>query len=100
MQRRRNCCAPVAAVTFTPHLQRFFPNLGERTIDSPTLRALVKALDAEHPGLAGYLVDDRGRLRTHVMIFVDGRPLADREELADAIGPDTRVYIAQALSGG
>jgi hypothetical protein len=90
----------VAAVTFTPHLQRFFPALAESSIDSPTLRALVTALEAEHPGLAGYLVDDRGRLRAHVTIFVDGRPLADREALTDAIGKDTRVYIAQALSGG
>lgn len=90
----------MAAVTFTPHLERFFPTLSERSVDSPTLRALVTALDAEHPGLAGYLVDDRGRLRQHVIIFVDGRPLSDREKLQDAIGKDTRVYIAQALSGG
>ena len=90
----------MAAVTFTPHLERFFPDLQESSIDAPTVRALVAALDEEHPGLAGYLVDDRGRLRAHVTIFVDGKPLADRETLGDALGPQTRVYVAQALSGG
>jgi hypothetical protein len=90
----------LAAVTFTPHLARFFPSLRDASIDSPTVRALVAALDERHPGLAGYLVDDRGRLRQHVTIFVDGRPLEDRETLTDVLASGSRVYVAQALSGG
>jgi hypothetical protein len=34
------------------------------------------------------------------MIFVDDRPLADRQRLSDPLRPDSQVFVMQALSGG
>lgn len=90
----------MARVSYTNHLVRYFPALADEDVDAPDVRALVRELDARHPGLAGYLVDERGRLRQHVNIFVGGTPLRDRMSLADALAHDVRVHIAQALSGG
>ena len=90
----------MAHVSFTPHLKRFFPMLAECEVDGPTVRAVIDELDRRYPGFASYLVDEAGRLRRHVNIFVGSEPIADRETLGDALGPSTPVFIVQALSGG
>lgn len=90
----------MAFVTYTPHLSRFFPGLAEGEIPGATVAEVIAALDRKHPGLQGYLVDDRGALRQHVNVFVGGSPVKDREKLADRIAPSERIFIAQALSGG
>jgi sulfur-carrier protein len=87
-------------VSFTPHLRRFFPNLDECDVDAATVRAVVDELERRHPGLASYIVDETGRLRRHVNIFVGDEPIYDRANLSDAVAADGRVFIAQALSGG
>lgn len=90
----------MAHVSFTRHLQRFFPTLEAVEVPASTVRELVEALERRHPGLASYLTDDAGRLRRHVNIFVGDEPIGDRAGLGDALSPDARVFIVQALSGG
>ena len=90
----------MARVTFTPHLARYFPTLDAHEVACASVAELIQALERAHPGLAGYLVDERGRLRQHVNVFVDGRAVKDRERLADPLAPTSQVYVAQALSGG
>jgi sulfur-carrier protein len=90
----------MAHVTFTPHLNRFFPELVECDIEGPTVRAVIDELERRNPGFASYIVDEGGRLRRHVNIFVGDEPIRDREALGDALGASTPVFIVQALSGG
>lgn len=90
----------MAHVSFTRHLTRFFPALAEGEVPGATVREVIDALDQRHPGLASYLVDDAGRLRRHVNVFVGDEPICDRATLSDALAPDARVFILQALSGG
>jgi hypothetical protein len=70
-----------------------------RTLPGGSVRDVLDALFAEHPHLRGYLVDDRGELRHHVVAFVNG-VAADKQALDAAIPPDAEVYLFQALSGG
>ena len=91
----------MAQVRFTRHLVRFFPDLGDRVpADGETVAEVVADLDAQYPGLAGYVVDERGALRRHVNIFLDGELIHDRETLQDPVRPGDELYIFQALSGG
>jgi sulfur-carrier protein len=90
----------MAHVTYTAHLARYFPALREGPVEAQTVAELVAGLERAHPGLASYLVDERGALRKHVNIFVGSRPVRDRERLSDALDANQRVFIAQALSGG
>ncbi len=92
----------MAIVHFTRHLFSFFPQLEghEVTVEAATVREVVLALDAQAPGIAFYLCDELGRLRTHVNIFVDKQMVKDRRGLSDAITLHTEVHIIQALSGG
>lgn len=91
----------MAQVRFTNHLSRFFPDLRQDiSVPGATVADVVGALDESFPGLGGYLVDERGRLRRHVNIFVNGEMIVDREALADPVSDSTQVFILQALSGG
>ena len=92
----------MAKVELTRHLFTFFPQLQgkELEVEAATVGDVVRALEAMAPGFAFYVCDERGRLRTHVNIFVGDEPIADRGRLTDPVKPDSRVFILQALSGG
>lgn len=91
----------MAQVKFTRHLVRFFPTLGDVvTVPGETVAEIVTELDGMYPGLASYIVDERGALRKHVNIFLDNDLIHDRETLQDPVGKDDKLYIFQALSGG
>lgn len=90
-------------VLLTPNLARVLPGLGgltELEVDGATAAEVVAALDARFPGLAAYVVDERGRLRKHVNLFVEGEMVRDRATLADPVPADGTVHLIQALSGG
>ena len=92
----------MAQVELTRHLYQFFPELQgkEFQVEASTVAEIVAELDRIAPGLGFYICDERGRLRQHVNIFVDQEMIADRRQLTDRVASDSRVFIAQALSGG
>ncbi len=90
----------MARVTFTRHLLRFFPALAEGEVPGATVREVIDELERRHPGFAAYVVDETGRLRRHVNVFVGDEPVYDRARLSDKLSPGDRVFILQALSGG
>lgn len=91
----------MSRVRFTSHLQKFFPTLKQDIqIDGRTVAEIVAALDQRFPGLAAYIVDERGALRKHVNIFVGDELISDRLQLQDQVAGDQSIYIMQALSGG
>ncbi len=86
-------------VTFTANLQRH--------LDCPTIEVgagnvdqVLAAVFARRPVLRSYIVDDQGRLRRHVNVFINAAMIADREGLSDAVGETDEVFVFQALSGG
>ena len=83
----------------TPRLQRFTATPEVET-GAATLREALEAAFAINPRLRGYVLDDQGHLRVNVVVFVDGRRVADRVALHDSLRPDSRVHVLQALSGG
>ena len=87
-------------VKFTYALKRFFPQLKEIPVTSNNLPDLLKAIDSQYPGIQSYIVDERGSLRKHVNIFIDGELIKDREKLSDVFSEESEVFIMQALSGG
>ncbi|HFA50382.1 MAG TPA: molybdenum cofactor biosynthesis protein MoaD [Bacteroidetes bacterium] len=87
-------------IKFTYALKRFFPQLKETPAKGKDLSALLDDLNGHYPGIKEYVVDERGSLRKHVNIFIDGELIKDRQKLSDAFRDDSEVYIMQALSGG
>jgi hypothetical protein len=64
------------------------------------VREVFEALFARHPTLRGYVLDEHGRIRRHVAVFVGGSALSHRSDLGEALAPAEDVHILQALSGG
>jgi hypothetical protein len=92
----------VPTVELTRHLHAFFPSLGGRAVavEGSTVAEVVRAMEALAPGFAFYVCDEVGRLRRHVLVYVGSEPVRDRGTLGDPVGPDARVLIVPALSGG
>ena len=86
-------------VSFTPNLNRHL-SCPQRSVAGATVAQALHRVFADNPRLEGYILDDQGRLRKHVAVFVDGRMIDDRHHLSDPLNPDAEIYVAQALSGG
>jgi len=87
-------------VRFTRHLVRFFPGLERTEVEGGTVAEVIAALDKKYPGLADYIVDERGALRRHVNIFLSQEMVHDRQQLSDPVQDGDDMYVFQALSGG
>ena len=93
----------MANVRYTKHLTRFFPDLANHSqlhVSGETVAEVITSLDKSYPGLAAYIVDERGALRKHVNIFLDQELIHDRETLQDPVAENDSLFIFQALSGG
>ena len=86
-------------VSFARSLERFLP-CPSRTVEGRTVREALDAVVKNDPRLGAYLVDEQGRLRAHVAVFVGGAFVRDRETLSDSVPDGAEIHVLQALSGG
>lgn len=89
----------MAWLFFTQQLARF-TSVPQVETSAGALRAALEDAFAINPLLRGYVLDDQGRLRANVTIFIDGRRCHDPARLDDPLQPGSQVYVLQALSGG
>jgi hypothetical protein len=94
----------VAKLVLASQLARWLPEAtaGEITLQLPgsTVRAVLDALFAQYPSLRGYVLDEHGRIRRHVALFVDGAALPHSADLTQPLGAEAELHVLQALSGG
>jgi len=90
----------MTSIKFTSALKRFYPDLDDFEMEGKNVSELLEKIDTKYSGIKNYLVDDRGALRKHVNIFVDGELILDREKMTDTLKNESEVFIMQALSGG
>ena len=64
---------------------------------APPLRAILAALDSSFPGIRFRMIDEQGKLRPHIAMFVGPKAVRD---LGTPVPPDTELMIVAALSGG
>ena len=64
---------------------------------APCLADGLAALDARFPGLRFRIVDERGHIRPHIRLFIDGTQARD---LAMPLPGRAELMIVGALSGG
>jgi len=86
-------------VTFTPNIQRHV-NCPPTKVEGETVRQVLDAVFHENPRARAYVLDEQGAVRPHMVVFVDGRQVLDRQHLSDPVPRDGEIYVAQALSGG
>ena len=86
-------------VRFTQNIQRHIA-CPTREIDGGTVREVLNGYFQLHAQARGYVLDDQGRLRQHMAIFINGAQLLDRDRLSDPVPAGAIVDLVQALSGG
>jgi sulfur-carrier protein len=68
----------------------------EQEIAGATVHELLRALEDLHPSVAGWILDERGSIRRHINVFVNG----ERGRERTAVGAADRVEILPAITGG
>ncbi len=86
-------------VTFTANLRRHV-DCPSADVPAATVGEALEAVFARSPAVRGYIVDDQGALRRHVVVFVAGEAVRDRVRLSDPVAADAEITVMQALSGG
>lgn len=86
-------------VVFTQNLQRHLA-CPEEGAAPGTVRQVLSEVFARNPRVRGYVLDDHGGLRKHMVVFVNGVQIQDPVDLSDEVPDNGEVYVMQALSGG
>ena len=89
----------MARIACTSHLRDVGP-LRPTHYPGATLGEVLSAMGGDYPRLGDYVLDDQGRLRKHIAIFIDGAMVAHETALAQPLAASSDVYVFQALSGG
>jgi molybdopterin synthase sulfur carrier subunit len=61
-----------------------------------TVDELLRAIEAEHPATRGWILDERGVLRRHINVFVNGELGGQGTEVRS----EDKIDVLPALSGG
>lgn len=72
----------------------------ELELEAGTLREVLAALDAAHPGFGGRIFDDSGELRRFVNVFVADEDIRFLEGLDTPVADGQTVSIVPAVAGG
>jgi len=86
----------MALVRVRGQLRRLTGGHGDHEIEGSTVMELLRTLERDQPAVDGWVLDERGRIRRHINVFVNG-------ERADASWPveaGDRVEVLPAISGG
>ena len=86
-------------VRFTQNIQRHVI-CPTREASGSTLRAVLDDYFRDNESARGYVLDEQGRIRQHMVVFIDGEMVRDRDRLSDAVKPDSVIDVIQSLSGG
>lgn len=87
-------------ISFTGNLKRFFPDLATQHSSATTIGNILKELEVQHKGIRDYIIDEQGRIRTHVNIFVGNELIEVNDILEFEVAEEAEIYVMQALSGG
>ncbi|MBA2529361.1 MAG: MoaD/ThiS family protein [Euzebyales bacterium] len=69
-------------------------------VDGDDVGEVVRALDSAHPGIAERILDEQGRVRRFVNVFVDDDDIRFADGLATPVGNGSVVSIIPAVAGG
>lgn len=84
----------------TVHLRAPLKDLagGSRTVevDGASVGEVLRELERQHPRIVGWVLDEHGRVRTHVNVFVDGERVREDAPVAES----ATVHVLPSISGG
>jgi molybdopterin synthase sulfur carrier subunit len=86
----------MAVVRLRGPLKRLAGDRSEHALDGATVGELLNALERANPAMGGWILDERGLVRRHINVFVNGELGGDET----AVGAEDLVDVLPAISGG
>lgn len=86
----------MAVVCVRGPLRKLAGERAEHALEGATVVELLRALELRHLNMSGWILDERGLIRRHINVFVNGEP--GHEETAVRSGD--RVEVVPAITGG
>jgi sulfur-carrier protein len=77
-------------------LKRLAGGTSEQAIDGGSVAEVLRALERAHPTAKGWILDERGELRQHLQVFINGEPCTPDAR----VEANDRVDVVPAISGG
>jgi molybdopterin converting factor small subunit len=81
-------------------LRSYTAGAAEVTAAPGTLREVIAGLDASYPGIAGRLLDDNGKLRRFVNVYVAEEDVRFTDGLDTVVPEGAQVSVIPAVAGG
>ncbi len=86
----------MAIVTLRRPLRDLVDGRGDVPVEGPTVGDVLRSLERDEPRLRGWILDERGDIRQHVLVFVN----AEQADATTALRATDRVHVLPAISGG
>ena len=86
----------MAVVRLRQPLKRLAGDRAEHALEGASVGELLAALERANPAARGWILDERGDLRRHINVFVNGEPGGQDTR----VGADDRIDVLPAISGG
>lgn len=86
----------MAVVCVRGPLRKLAGGRAEHELEGPTVVELLRTLELRNPEMGGWILDERGLIRPHINVFVNG----ERGREATAVRPGDRVEVLPAITGG
>ena len=87
---------PSAVVCVRGPLRKLAGDRAEHELPGATVIELLRALEGRFPTVSGWILDERGLIRRHINVFVNG----ERGGEATAVRSGARVEVVPAITGG
>jgi sulfur-carrier protein len=68
----------------------------EHEVEGATVLEVLRGLEVHHPDISGWILDERGMIRRHINVFVNGERGSERT----AVRSVDRVEVIPAITGG
>jgi molybdopterin synthase sulfur carrier subunit len=68
----------------------------EHELEGATVVELLRALESRHPEMGGWILDERGLIRRHINVFLNG----ERADEETSVRSGDRVDVLPAITGG
>lgn len=81
-------------------LRSYTSGAAEVSAEGGTLREVIAGLDAEFPGVGGRILDDTGKIRRFVNVYVGDTDVRLAQGLDTPVPPGTQVSVIPAVAGG
>lgn len=70
--------------------------ISEHDLNGASVGEVMRELERRYPPITGWILDEQGRVRQHVNVFVEG----ERAREDAPLSPGALVYVLPSISGG